>query len=137
LPTSDVRHRGLNSIAKAYRDSGLFSDVKIGAADTDLIAEVHVLRRNETSMWLSLASFFTAFVVPTYAQSEVSITTTMKNRELQSLGTFEKAETVTRRFQLFLIFIFPYYMPDNVLSELVYDLNLSIIIQAYEEGIVQ
>ncbi len=88
-------------------------------------------------MWLSLASFFTAFIVPTYAQSEVSITTALKNRELQSLGTFEKAETVTRRFQLFLIFIFPFYMPDNVLSELVYDLNRSTISQAYEEGVIQ
>lgn len=32
-------------VAKAYKESGLFSDVKIGAAETDLRAEVHVLRR--------------------------------------------------------------------------------------------
>ncbi len=145
LPTSDVRHRGLNSIAKAYRDSGLFSDVKIGTWNTDLRAEIHVLRRHEFSLWRNLTSLFTAFIVPASAQDEVIITTTLKNRELQSMGTFEKAETVIVRTQLFLIFTFPFYMKDNpgfsmkdkVWSELVYDLNRAIISQAYDEGVIQ
>jgi len=144
LPFSEVRYRGWGSIAKAYRDSDIFSDVKIGAFDTDLRAEIHVLRRHEFSLWRNLTSLFTAFIVPASAQDEVIITTTLKNRELQSMGTFEKAETVIVRTQLFLIFTFPFYMKDNpgfsmkdkVWSELVYDLNRSILSQAYEEGVV-
>ncbi len=111
--------------------------MKIGTWNTDLKAEIHVLRHREFSIWRNLVSVFTAFVVPTYAQDKFIITTTLKNRELQNLGTFEKAETVTNRTQLFLIFIAPSYWPEAVWSELVYDLNRSIISQAYEEGIIQ
>ncbi len=101
-------------------------------------AEIHVLQREEyPSIWRRLASIFTAFVVPTYVQFEIIITTTIKNRELQSLGTFEKAETVTGWLQLFLIFLTPFHGPYGVWDELMYDLTRSIISQAYEEGVIQ
>jgi hypothetical protein len=137
MPAWAAKEFQVESIAKAYRDSGLFSDVRIGAFDTDLRAEVHVLRRVQVNVLLYHAMVFTGSVVPYYSPREFYITTTLKNRELQSLGTFEKAERATTWIQLFLIFIFPFHIPVKVEGELVYDLHRSIISQAYEEGVVQ
>ena len=134
----EQRYHGWGSIPMAYSDSGLFSEVTMGAADTDLRAEIHVLRRHDyPGMWF-FVGLFTAFIVPISVQNEVIITTTIKNRELQSLGTYEKAETVTEWAQLFLIFLAPFHWPTNVVwDELMYDLNRSVISQAYEEGVIQ
>ncbi len=132
-----VKEFQVESIVKAYRDSGLFSDVEIGAFDTDLRAEVHVLRRVQVNELLCITWFLTLSAVPCSSPREFYITTTLKNRELQSLGTFEQAERATTWMQLFLIFIAPFHWPDTVWDELVYDLNRSILSQAYEEGVIQ
>lgn len=124
-------------VARAYKDSGLFSDVKIGAADTDFRAEVHVLYHVQFSEWLAYAAGVTLSLIPGYEQREFVITTTLKNRELRSLGTFEKVERETTWIQLFLIFIMPFYWPNSVTGELVYDLNRAIISQAYGTGVLQ
>ncbi len=137
LPFSEVRYRGWGSIAKAYRDSDIFSDVKIGAFDTDLRAEVHVLRRVQVNVLLCTTWFLTLSAVPCSSPREFYITTTLKNRELQSLGTFERAESVTTWMQFFLIFISPFHIPVKVEGELIYDLTRSSISQAYEEGVIQ
>jgi hypothetical protein len=56
---------------KAYRESGVFSDVKIGAADTDLRAEIHMLDRGEASMAMALLSGLTLTLIPTKAEDEI------------------------------------------------------------------
>ncbi len=59
-----VKKFQVESIVKAYRDSGLFSDVEIGAFDTDLRAEVHVLRRVQVNELLCITWFLTLSAVP-------------------------------------------------------------------------
>lgn len=125
------------SVARAYKDSGLFSDVKIGAADTDFRAEVHVLNDVHFSDWLAYAAGVTLSVIPGYEQRECVITTTLKNRELRSLGTFERAERETTWIQLFLIVIMPFYWPNAVAADILYDLNRTTINQAYGTGVLQ
>ena len=125
------------SVARAYKDSGLFSDVKIGAADTDFRAEVHVLNDVHFSDWLAYAAGVTLSVIPGYEQRERVITTTLKNRELRSLGTFERAERETTWIQLFLIVIMPFYWPNAVAADILYDLNRTTINQAYGTGVLQ
>jgi hypothetical protein len=126
-----------DSITKAYRDSGLFSEVKIGAVDTDLRAEIHVLvHSRESSIWRQLVHVLTMSLVPLHEQRELKITTTFKNRELQNLGRYEKAESSTFWYGIPMLFIAPFRLPDIVWNELFYDLNRSIIHQAYYEEAV-
>ena len=75
---------------KAYKDSGLFSDVKVGAAETDLRAEIHLTDRGEASIGLAMLSGFTLTLFPANGHSDMVVTTTLKNKEGQELGKFEK-----------------------------------------------
>ena len=132
----EVMQRWVKSIPKAYRDSGLFSDVKIGAVDTDLRAEVHVLYHGLANPTLFI-TVLSVGMVPSYEHNKFIITTTLKNRELQSLGMFEKAERATTWIGIPLIFLAPFRWHPTIIGKLVYDLNRSIISQAYDEGVVQ
>jgi len=126
-----------DAAAKAYKDSGLFSDVKIGAAETDLRAEVHVLERGEANKGMAFLSGFTLTLFPASVQEEFVIKTTMKNREGQDLGTFEKSESASVWIQFFLIFIMPFNWPNTVLSDMLYDLHRATISQAHGAGLLQ
>jgi hypothetical protein len=131
------------TIAKSYRDSGLFSDVRIGATDSDYRAEVHMLTRSHFNEFLAFLSGVTLTLVPCNGQSEFTITTTFKNRELMPLETFERRDRETRWIQLFLIFVMPFhggeasvtYTPHE--KEIIYDLNRSIVSEAHNLGVLQ
>jgi hypothetical protein len=122
--------------ARAYKDSGLFSDVKIGAAETDLRAEIHFIDRGQGNLALAVISGLTMTVIPAKGQDEFTVKTTLKNKAGQDLGTFEKKDTVSRWFQLFLIFLMPYNWPNTVVTELLYDLNRDTINQAFGAGLL-
>jgi hypothetical protein len=119
------------AVAKAYKDSGLFSNVTIGAAETDLKAEIHILDRGEASMGMAFLSGLTLTLVPVNARDEIVVTTTLKGKEGQEVGTYNKKETVSTWIQLFLIFIMPFNWPNTVAAEMLYDLNRAIIDQAH------
>lgn len=122
---------------KAYKDSGLFSDVKTAAAETDLRAEVHMLERGEADKAMAFLSGFTLTLLPASIQEEFVIKTTMKNREGKDLGTFEKSDRASVWIQFFLIFIMPFNWPNTVLSEMLYDLHRATISQAHGAGLLQ
>jgi hypothetical protein len=126
-----------DAAAKAYKDSGLFSDVKTGAAETDLRAEVHVLDRGETNNGTAFFSALTFGLLPSVHDAECIIKTTLKNKEGQDLGTFEKKGTFSYWIQLFLIFIMPFNWPDTVAADLLYDLHRVTISQAHSAGLFQ
>lgn len=119
---------------KAYKDSGYLSDVKIGAAETDLRAEIHFTDRGEANQGLAFLSGFTMTLIPANAQGDMVVKTTLKNKEGTELGTFEKKETLSFWIQFFLIFIMPFNWPNTVASEMLYDLNRATIDQAYGAG---
>jgi hypothetical protein len=131
------------TIAKSYKDSGLFSDVRIGAADSDYRAEVHMLTRSHVNKLLEFVSAMTLTLVPCNSHSEFTITTRFKNRELNPLETFERRDRETTWIQLFLIFVMPFhegepsvkYTPHE--KEIIYDLNRSIVSEAHNLGVLQ
>jgi hypothetical protein len=122
---------------KAYRESGVFSDVRIGAADTDLRAEIHMLDRGEASIAMALLSGLTLTLIPTKAEDEMVMKTTLKNKAGRQLGVYEKKETVSTWIQFFLIFMMPFYSPGSVVQEVLYDLNRATINQALQTGALQ
>ena len=122
---------------KAYKESGLFSDVKIGAAETDLRAEIHVLDQGEGSMGMAFVSGLTLTLIPCNTQEDLVVKTTLKNKDGQELGTYEKKENMDFWIQLFLIFIMPFYWPNTVATDMLYDLNRATIGEAYGAGLLR
>ena len=122
---------------KAYKDSGFFSDVKVGAAETDLRAEIHFTDRGEANMGLAFLSGFTLTLIPANGHGEMVVKTTLKTKEGQELGTFEKKEALSFWIQFFLIFIMPFNWPNTVITEMLYDLNRATIGQAYGAGLLR
>jgi hypothetical protein len=136
------------TIAKSYKDSGLFSEVHIGAADSDYRAEVHVLTRSHFNELLQFLSAVTLTLVPCNSHSEFAIVTTFKNRELKPLETFERRDRETTWIQTFLIFVMPFHRsevgvtrytlkPMSVENAILYDLNRSIVSEAHNLGLLQ
>ena len=119
---------------KAYKDSGLFSDVKVGASETDIRAEIHVTDRGEASTGMAVLSGLTLTLFPANGHDEMVIKTTLKNKEGQELGTFEKKDTLSFWIQFFLIFIMPFNWPNTVAAEMLYDLHRATISEAYSAG---
>lgn len=118
------------SAETAYKESGLFSDIKIGAAETDLRAEIHVIDRAEYySGWLFLW-FHTLTLIPFKLDNELVIQTVLKNKGGQQLRFFEKKESMTTWSQLFLILLMP-FKQNTAVTEILYDLNRATIIEAY------
>jgi hypothetical protein len=126
-----------DAAVKAYQDSGLFSDVKTGVAETDLRAEIHVLNRGEGNIGMMVLSSLTLTLLPAHAEAEFVVKTTLKTKEGQDLGTFEKKGTFSYWSQFFLIFIMPFNWPDTVEADLRYDLHRATIDQAYGAGLLQ
>ncbi|HEU0007874.1 MAG TPA: hypothetical protein VLA67_11375 [Nitrospiraceae bacterium] len=137
---ADVNQLRLNAFKrtaeKAYLDSGLFSDVKIGAAETDLQAEIHLISRSETNTGMAVLSGFTLTLIPAKGEREYVLKTILKNKEGQALGTLEQKEPMTNWMQFFLIFIMPFNWPSTVATEIFYDLNRTTVIQAHSAGLL-
>ncbi|MCA9470021.1 MAG: hypothetical protein KC643_31870 [Nitrospira sp.] len=116
---------------KAYRDSGLFSEVKAGPAQTDLRAEVHIRDMGEGSKGMAIVSGLTLTLFPATGHDRLVVQTTIKDANGENLGTFEKTETVNFWIQFFLIFIMPFNWPPTVVSDTLYDLSRAIIVEAH------
>ena len=136
IPQRMIQH-WQDAAAKAYKDSGLFSDVKTGAAETDLRAEVHVLERGEVNKGMAFLSGFTMTLIPAKGEDEFTVKTTLKNKAGQELGTFTKKETLSVWIQFFLIFIMPFNWPNTVAADMFYDLHRATINQAFGAGLLQ
>jgi hypothetical protein len=136
VPQRAIQH-WQDAAAKAYKDSGLFSDVKTGAAETDLRAEIHVLDHGEANKGMAVLSGLTLTLLPAHGEEEFVVKTTLKNKEGQDLGTFEKKETFSFWIQFFLIFIMPFNWPNTVVTDLLYDLHRATIDQAHGAGLLQ
>lgn len=138
---ADVNLAKINALEqlaeKAYKESGLFPDIKIGAAETDLRAEIHLIHHNEYHSALMFLWYHTMTLIPFKVDQEFVIKTVLKNNGGQQLGFFEKKEPMTSWSQLFLIFIMPFQNKQNTVeTEVLYDLNRATIIEAYNAGLL-
>lgn len=121
-------------VTRAYQDSGLFTEVKPGLSDTDLKAEVRIIDRGEANLGLAFLTGLTLYLIPSSATDEITIKTSIKNKDGDTLGTFEKSETITMWQQLFLIFAMPGNFPLSVTKETLYDVNRATITEAHSKG---
>lgn len=119
---------------KAYQDSGLFSSVSTGIIDSDIRAEIRIIDQGEGSAGLAFLSGFTFFIIPAYAYDQLSVITTLTDKDGNILGQYSKSEKVTFWMHLFLIFVMPFNSPFSVAGEVLYDLNRATINEAHQNA---
>jgi hypothetical protein len=134
MPTA-VLHKWQKRIAIAYKDSGLFSEVRFGLVEADYKADVTILDRGEFIQAMALLSGLTLTLIPGKAYDEYVVQTTVRDREGKTVGVFEKTDGMSRWFQLFLIFAMPFSTPSSVFDEVAYDIHRAIISKAHARGI--
>jgi hypothetical protein len=123
------------STTKAYEDSQLFASVIPEAAATDRRVEIKVMDRGTYSAGLSVLTGFTLFLIPSKSTDEVTVSTTVKDRDGAVLGTYSKTETLTMWQQLFLVFAMPVKSPSSVTKSTIYDLSRATIAEAHAAGV--
>ena len=121
---------------KAYQDSGLFSEVGGGLGSSDLRAEVQILDRGEPNQALAFLSGLTMTIIPVKATDELIVKTAFKDRDGNTLGTFEKSESVATWIQLFMVFAMPGNFPGSVVKQTLYDLNRATISEARAKNVL-
>ncbi len=134
----EVTFRSLNfrkeQVVTLYKDSGLFSEVETGMSDTDLKAEIKIIDRNKRDIGLTILTGLTLYLMPSKGTDELIVKTTIKNKDGNTLGMYEKSEIVTSWVQLFLIFAMPFNFPGSVYEETLRDLNRSTIVELHSKG---
>jgi len=119
-------------VAQVYVDSGLFSEVKIGPADTDLQSEVTVSDFGQ-GMKIELAPA-TLFLLPVRWEDRFVVKTKIKDHDGQTLASVETTETVSHWMHLFLMFIAPFNWPPTVFTDTFADLIRVSIVELHEGG---
>lgn len=119
-------------ITKVYVDSGLFSEVKIGPADTDLHSEVTVSDFGQ-GMKPALAPV-TLFLFPVRWEDTYVVETKIKDHDGQTLDSDETIESVSHWWHLFLMFIAPFNWPPTVFTDTFADLIRVSIVELHEGG---
>ena len=125
--------RWRNDTARAYQESGLFSEVRQTTDDSDFRAEIRILDKGEYSPVMSFITGFTMFLIPCTATATMTVTTALKDRNGATLGSFEKSEGVTMWMELFLAFAMPFRSLDQLP---IYDLNQATILEAHSKGVL-
>lgn len=128
---AEMVHNGKMMALRAYQDSDLFSDVKVGTAETDLRAEINITDRGEGNSAIPYVSGFTMGLVPCSASDAFTVSTTLKDRQGTTISTFQKQETSTLWIQLFLVFAMPFRSAEE---HPIYDLNRATILEAQAKG---
>jgi len=122
-------------VAKEYQRSGLFSEVVMGASDSDLKAEIEIIDSTRRNVGLAILTGLTLYLVPSIGTDELTVRTTLKDRGGNTLGTCEKSETITTWVQVLLVFATPFHHPGSVYEETLRDLNRSTIMELRSEGL--
>ena len=115
---------------KAYRDSGLFVEVKELPAKTDFRADVQIIDRVELHRWRAFLTGLTFGLWPNWARDRFVVTTTVRDNKGTVVGKFETSEQVVLWQQLFLVLVMPFNYPSSVENGAVYDLSRAAILEA-------
>ena len=112
----------------AYRDSGLFSEVRPGFGETDLQVEVQIVNRVDANLRLAFLSGLTLLVIPARGRDRFEVRTIVRDNEGKMLAHTEKSENVDYWFQILLLFAMPWTYPDTVVRDVFYDLSRASIV---------
>ena len=121
---------------KAYEDHDIFSVVRGDAGESDLHAEVMIIDRGDPNRFLAFITGLTLYIIPSKVTHEITVKTTIKDGDGNTLGNFEKSETITLWQQLLMIFAMPFNLPESVNREALYDLNRATLKEAHGQGIL-
>jgi hypothetical protein len=120
---------------RAYRESALFSAVAINEGRGELRVEVELRARIEQYVGLSALSYLTLLVVPHVVTTEIAAVTRVTTSVEQPLGTFEVQGRSRTWHQLLLFPIAPFFEPQAVTPQIVYDLNRETIAALHARGV--
>lgn len=136
----DIRMADLftNQVQEAYVSSGLFkiADPKI-EPQNDYIIEVKIKDTNKVDPYSILWSSLTLLIKQGEATDDYVLTTTVKTRKGDDIGTIEKSERVIYKQGLA---FFPQVfanLPDVAVKKTIYDLARASINEAISKGIIR
>lgn len=131
-----IRERWIEATLQAYRDSGLFADVRRGVGgDTDLRASVNIEDDVAASKAFTFLSGLSFLVLPSRSRDQLNLRTTYRDRSGETVGDFRSRETVTTWFQIFLLPLTPFAGRDSVVEGTIRDLSLATAKRAQTKGI--
>jgi hypothetical protein len=131
-----VRERWIEATLRAYRESGLFTEVRRGVGgDTDLRASVDIEDDVAGSKAFSFLSALSLLILPSRSRDQLNLRTTYRDRSGATVGDFRSREVVTTWFQLFLLPITPFAPRDSVVERTIRDLSLATAKRAQTKGI--
>ena len=108
---------------RAYRESGLFSSVAVGLADSDLRAEVTVAERDELNELATAFTFLTVGVFPGVVTNTFTLHTEIKDRNGRTLKVVDETETSHMWIALVLLPAAALKSHQSTVADIIYDLN--------------
>jgi hypothetical protein len=131
---------------RAYKESGLFSEVKtrlseIDPSDTELKAEIDFYWETKSvitlpvDFFLDFLSIVTIFISPFPEGHKITMVTTIKDKKGNILGKYEKSENYYVIMEALLIIPEIVLPQSTVWKDLWYDLNRSVINEIHAQGI--
>jgi hypothetical protein len=117
-------------VLEAYQESGLFSQVDATVENADLRAEARVEKRKREG-WPFCAY---SLVLPCIGIAELTLSTTVRNRDGDTLGVFTYGQTLTTWWEPLLILTMPFAYPGVVEGRALYDLSRATIVEARQHG---
>jgi len=131
-----LRESWIEATLQAYRDCGVFSDVRRGiGGDTDLRASIEIEDNVEASRPFTYLSAMSFFLLPSRSRDELSVRTTYRDRSGEVVGDFRSREAVVTWFQLFLLPLTPFADRDSVVEKTLRDLTLATTRRARNKGV--
>ncbi len=133
---ANLREAWIRATVDAYRDSGLFTNVRRGTgANADLQASIQIEDDVVGSPAFAYLSAMTWLLLPSRSRDNLSVRTTFTSPEGEILGQFRSKETVTTWFQAFLLPATPFALRDRVVRGVVEDLSRATAETARKKGI--
>jgi hypothetical protein len=125
------------AVLDAYRDCGLFAEVREGIArDADLQATVRIENTVLASRGIVFLSGVSFFAIPSRSRDQFELKTTLSDGSGAVLASLTSADTVTTWYQLLLLPGTVFLSRDAVVSDTLYDLTLDTAAQAQRKGVI-
>lgn len=132
--SSDKLKQVLSLSKKAYDEAGIFDLVEGDSPNKELVVDISILRKKESSLTSDILTAATLYLVPKRTNEEITVTTKFLDNKGELIGMVEKVETVVVWHQFFMLFALPFNIPSNVKEETLVDLSRSTILEALSEG---
>lgn len=118
---------------RAYRDSGLFSEVQVGLQKRDWRAHVTIGEKGEFSRIQTMLMGATLGLIPADIRQDFSVTTEFTDANGAVVAKFAREESNHFVIQLFMLFLMPFRYPRHVIADIIYDLNRATLIEARQD----